>query len=105
MGQQNADGLGGVHGTAAADRQYAVDAFTAIQLRGTVNVFAARVGFDVGDFVIANAGLFQAGIDAVEQTGVLHARVGDQQHVAQAQAEQVFAGTLAQARFHDDFGG
>ena len=27
MGQQNADGLGGVHCTAAADRQYAVDAF------------------------------------------------------------------------------
>ena len=104
VGQQYADRLGRVHRTAATHCQHAVDALAAIQLGGAVDVFAARVGLDVDDLVITHAGLVQAGIDAVEQAGVLHARVGDQQHVAQAQVGQVLAGTLAQARFHDDLG-
>lgn len=54
VGEQQADGLGRVHRAAAAHGQQAVDAFATILLRGAVDVFAARVGLDVRDFLVGD---------------------------------------------------
>ena len=105
VGQQQADRLGRVHRAAAADGQQALDTFAAIQLRRLVDVFAARVCLDLRYLVERDLPLIQAGIHAIQQACGLYPGVRHDQHMRHAEFPQVFAGALAQAGSHHDFGG
>jgi len=96
--------LGGVHRTAAAEADHAVNTGRAGGVDGRLNAGFRRIGENIREHRGGDADGRERGKRAIDQLGFDQARIGDQKQAGDAEALCDFAKAIGAALFADDLG-